>query len=142
MVQEQWVQSIHVWRSTMSRYFTDGRWFETDEEFRVHVEKKKNRRIEKMIYAIQSVKYSSVENVECITEKEFYEDLQHISNIVDINECIGIEKGMKMYSNLYNKDGFIVNSSTSSTPAMDTYYSQLIFKYKTEYYRVSMVSTN
>lgn len=127
----------------MSRYYIGNRLVaETDAEFSIYCEKKKNKRIDKMIYAIQSVKYSSVENVECITEKEFYEDLQHISNIMDINECLGIEKGMKMYSNLYNKDGFIVNSETQSTPVMETYYSQLIFKYRTEYYRVSMVSTN
>lgn len=127
----------------MSRYYIGDRLVaETDAEFSIYCEKKKNRRIEKIKSAIYDVKYSTVENVECITEKEFHEDLKHLNNIMDINECLGIEKGMKMYSNLYNKDGFIVNSETQSTPAMETYYSQLIFKYRTEYYRVSMVSTN
>lgn len=126
----------------MSRYFTDGRWFETDEEFRVHCEMKKKKRIDKMKNAIYSVKYSSVQDVEVITEKEFYECLKEISNVMDINECLGIEKGMKMYSNLYNKDGFIVNSYTTSTPASETYFSELVFKYQTEYYKVSMVDGN
>lgn len=126
----------------MSRYFTDGRWFETDDEMRVHCEMKKKKRIDKMKNAIYSVKYSSVQGVEVIKEKEFYECLKEICNVMDINECLGIEKGMKMYSQLYNKDGFIVNSYTSSTPASETYFSELVFKYETEYYKVSMVDGN
>ena len=126
----------------MSRYFCNGKWYETDEAFSEYCRRRKEGRIDKMINAIQSVRYSSVQNIEEITEKEFYECLKHVSNIVDINECLGIEKGMKMYSNLYNKDGFICYSSTSSTPAMDTYYSELVFKYATEYYKVSICNAN
>ena len=110
------------------------------EDFEKYVEKKRKRQLNYLEKAIYSNKYTGVTDFYEISEEQFFKDIKTACNIIDLTEIIDCES--KYYRNFKKRQVIICNSYTSSTPAMDSYYSEGIFKYNSRYYKIIMQDTN
>lgn len=110
------------------------------EEFEKYVESKRRRQFNYLEKVIYSDKYTSVTDFYEITEEQFFKDIKTACNIMSLIELIDCDS--KYYRNFNKRQAIICNSYTSSTPAMDSYYSEAIFKYNSRYYKIIMQDTN
>lgn len=112
------------------------------EQFNKYVEKKRKKQLEKLEDIIYQKSYSSVDWFGEITEEQFYKDIKTAYNIMYLTEILDIDSNDKGYR-IFNKiQGICCNNHTSSTPVMETYYSETIFKYNARYYKFSQIDTN
>ena len=110
------------------------------EQFEKYVERKRKRQFNYLEKAIYSEKYTSITDFFEITEQQFFEDIKTAYNIMNLTEFIDCES--KYYRNFVKRQVIICNGYTSSNPAMESYYSEGIFKYNARYYKMIMQDTN
>lgn len=120
-------------------YIINGKKY-NQEQFEQYVERKRKRQLKYLENAIYSEKYTSVTDFYEITEQQFFKDIKTACNIMNLTEFIDSES--KYYRNFVKRQVIICNSYTSSTPAMESYYSEGIFKYNARYYKMIMQDTN
>lgn len=122
-------------------YYINGKVY-NQEQFKKYIEKKRIKQYEKLEDIIRQKHYSNVDSFEEITEEQFYKDIKKAYNVMYLTEILDIgcdDKGYRIFNKI---QGICCNSYTSSTPAMETYYSETIFKYKARYYKFSQIDTN
>ena len=125
----------------MSYYYINGKEY-NEEQFRQYIENKKRKQLKKLEDIIYQKHYSDVEWFGEITEEQFYKDIKTAYNVMYLTEILDIDCTDKGYR-IFNKIQVICcNSHTSSTPAMETYYSETIFKYNAIYNKFTQISTN
>lgn len=112
------------------------------QQFSEYVENKRKKQLKKLEDIIYQRHYNDVYDFEEITEEQFYKDIKTAYNIMYLTEILDIgcnDKGYRIFNKI---QAICCNSHVSSTPAMDTYYSETIFKYNARYYKFSQIDTN
>lgn len=125
----------------MAYYHINGKEY-NDEQYAQYVDKKRKKQLEKLENIIYQRSYSAVDWFGEITAEQFYQDIKTAYNIIYLTEILDISFNDKGYRILNKIQGICCNSCISSTPSMDTYYSETIFKYNARYYKFSQISTN
>lgn len=125
----------------MSDYFINGKWYD-EEQFRKYIENKRIKQFKKLEDIICQSPYADIDQFIEITEEQFFKDIKTAHNVMYLTEILDIGCNDKGYRILNKIQGICCNGHSSSTPAMDSYYTETIFKYKSRYYKFSQTGSN